>query len=75
VELRKTGTEPTPNPGSCFPDFHILHSEVPHLVKLKLIIVWLMVAIPLGWGVAKSLKKSRPLFSGTVVTVGAELPK
>ena len=24
VELRKTGTEPTPNPGSCFPDFHIL---------------------------------------------------
>lgn len=44
-------------------------------MKLKLIIVWLMVAIPLGWGVAKSLRKSRPLFSGTVVTVGAEVQK
>ncbi len=44
-------------------------------MKLKLIIVWLIVAIPLGWGVAKSLKKSRPLFSGTTVTVGAELQK
>jgi hypothetical protein len=44
-------------------------------MKIKLIIVWLMVAIPLGWGVAKSMKKSRPLFSGTVVTVGAEPQK
>ena len=37
-------------------------------MKLKLIIVWLLVAIPLGWGVAQSMRKSRPLFSGTVVT-------
>lgn len=44
-------------------------------MKPKLIIVWLIVAIPLGWGVAQSLKKSRPLFSGTVVTVGAEASK
>lgn len=44
-------------------------------MKLKLIIVWLIVAIPLGWGVAESLKKSRPLFSGTTVTVGAEANK
>lgn len=44
-------------------------------MKPKLIIVWLIVAIPLGWGVAQSLKKSRPLFSGTAVTVGAEASK
>ena len=44
-------------------------------MKLKLIIVWLIVAIPLGWGVAKSMKKSRPLFRGTVVTVGADAQK
>jgi hypothetical protein len=28
----------------------------------KLIIVWLWVGIPLGWGVYQSLKKSAPLF-------------
>lgn len=44
-------------------------------MKLKLIIVWLMVIIPLGWGVAKSLRKSRPLFSGTVAAAGAEPTK
>lgn len=44
-------------------------------MKLKLIIVWLIVVIPLGWGVAKSLKKSRPLFAGTTVTAGAEASK
>jgi hypothetical protein len=29
----------------------------------KLIIVWLWVGIPLGWGVYQSLKKSAPLFT------------
>lgn len=30
---------------------------------IKLLIVWLWVIIPLGWGVMKSVEKSRPLFS------------
>lgn len=30
----------------------------------KLIIVWLWVAIPLGWGVMKSLGKAMPLIAG-----------
>jgi hypothetical protein len=34
---------------------------------LKLIILWLLVALPLGWGVAKSMQKSRPLFAGTTM--------
>lgn len=29
---------------------------------IKLAIVWLWVAIPLGWGVMKSVEKSLPLF-------------
>ena len=28
----------------------------------KLILVWLWVAVPLGWGVMKSVKKATPLF-------------
>lgn len=31
---------------------------------LKLILVWLWVALPLGWGVMKSVRKAMPLFSG-----------
>ena len=30
---------------------------------VKLIIVWLWVTIPLGWGVMKSVQKSATLFS------------
>lgn len=30
---------------------------------IKLVIVWLWVAIPLGWGVMKSLQKAKPLFT------------
>jgi hypothetical protein len=29
---------------------------------IKLAIVWLWVAIPLGWGVMRSVEKSLPLF-------------
>lgn len=29
---------------------------------MKLILAWLLVAIPLGWGVTKSIQKSLPLF-------------
>jgi len=28
---------------------------------LKLVIVWLWVALPLGWGVMKSVEKAMPL--------------
>jgi hypothetical protein len=29
---------------------------------LKLIVAWLLVILPLGWGVYKSAMKSKPLF-------------
>lgn len=32
------------------------------MTTLKLVVVWLWIAIPLGWGVKKSLEKARPLF-------------
>lgn len=31
----------------------------------KLILVWLWVAVPLGWGVMKSVKKATPLIMGS----------
>lgn len=31
---------------------------------MKLILSYLLVVIPLGWGVTKSIQKSRPLFTG-----------
>ena len=31
--------------------------------QLKLILVWLIVAVPLGWGVLKSVEKASPLFT------------
>ncbi len=31
---------------------------------IKLIIVWLWVALPLGWGVMKSVQKALPLITG-----------
>ena len=35
---------------------------------IKMIIVWLWVALPLFWGVMKSVEKSLPLFSGESAT-------
>ena len=32
---------------------------------IKLLLVWLWVVIPLGWGVLKSAQKSVPLFRAT----------
>ncbi len=29
---------------------------------MKLLLTWLLVAIPLGWGVTKSVQKALPLF-------------
>jgi hypothetical protein len=33
-------------------------------MNLKLIIAWLFVGVPLGWGVVKSVQKALPLFEG-----------
>jgi hypothetical protein len=30
---------------------------------LRLIAAWVLVGLPLAWGVARSVQKSRPLFS------------
>lgn len=30
---------------------------------MKATLIWLVVAVPLAWGVAKSVEKARPLFS------------
>ena len=35
---------------------------------MKAALIWLVVAIPLAWGVAKSVEKARPLFSGGAAT-------
>ena len=32
---------------------------------IKLLLVWLWVVLPLGWGVLKSAQKSVPLFRAT----------
>jgi hypothetical protein len=39
--------------------FVIRHSS---FVIMKTHLIWLLVAIPLGWGVTKSVEKSLPLF-------------
>ena len=33
--------------------------------KLRILVVWLWVLIPLGWGVMKSVQKALPLFTQT----------
>ncbi len=32
--------------------------------QLKLTVAWLMIGVPLAWGVFHSVKKSMPLFNG-----------
>ena len=32
------------------------------MTRIKLLIVWLWIGIPLAWGVYQSVKKSAPLF-------------
>jgi len=31
---------------------------------IALVIAWMLIAVPLGWGVYQSVQKSRPLFQG-----------
>jgi hypothetical protein len=35
---------------------------------MKAILIWLVVAVPLAWGVAKSVAKARPLFSSSTAS-------
>ena len=37
-------------------------ARIRPLMNIKLIIAWLWISIPLGWGVHQSVKKSLPLF-------------
>jgi hypothetical protein len=37
-------------------------SARPPMTTVKLLLAWLLVAVPLGWGVTKSVQKSLPLF-------------
>ena len=34
-------------------------------MTLKALLTFLLVAVPLGWGITKSVQKSLPLFQGT----------
>ena len=36
-------------------------------MNLKLIVAWLFVGVPLGWGVGKSVQQALPLFTGAKV--------
>ncbi len=38
---------------------------------MKLLIYWAIVAVPLTWGVYKTVIKSQPLFTGTSATATA----
>ncbi len=41
----------------------------PRPTPLPLVLLaWAVVAVPLGWGLAQSLVKSRPLFTGSTAT-------
>jgi hypothetical protein len=35
---------------------------------LKIILAWLVAVVPLGWGVSKTIDKSKPLFTGSAKT-------
>lgn len=38
---------------------------------MKLFFAWLLVALPLAWGVTKSVQKSLPLFTASSAAVSA----
>jgi hypothetical protein len=31
---------------------------------MKVLLAWLVAVIPLGWGISKTIDKSKPLFTG-----------
>ncbi len=47
-------------------------------MNAKALICWILVSIPLGWGLYQSIQKSKPLFAGTTAIAPgkpAEAPK
>ncbi len=45
--------------------------------RVRLLGVWILIAVPLAWGVARSVQKSMPLFrgsNGAVVTPSQPVP-
>ena len=38
---------------------------------MKIVLSWLLVVLPLGWGVTKSVQKSLPLFRGDAKPIAA----
>ncbi len=41
---------------------------------MKLLLSWLLVALPLGWGVTQSVKKATPLFTSQPAQPAAATP-
>jgi hypothetical protein len=39
--------------------------------NIRLLIAWIWVTVPLGWGVYQSVNKSLPLFGGTAKPAAA----
>ena len=48
-------------------------SENPATSPVVIALAWIVVAIPLGWGVYQSLAKSLPLFRGNPAAVSRAL--
>ena len=42
--------------------------------SIRLLIAWIWVAVPLGWGVYQSVNKSLPLFGGVSKPAPAAAP-
>jgi hypothetical protein len=38
---------------------------------LKALLTWLLIALPLGWGITRSVQKSLPLFQSVQPVAGA----
>lgn len=43
--------------------------------NIRLLIAWIWVAMPLGWGVYQSVNKSLPLFQSAAAAPAAPQPK
>lgn len=41
---------------------------------MKSVLTWLLIIVPLGWGVTKSVQKSLPLFRGEAGPADASVP-
>jgi hypothetical protein len=41
-------------------------------LPMKALLTWFLVAVPLTWGITKSVQKSLPLFKSTPAAAGAK---